>query len=117
MRESGSPIRKFDKMCHFGNKYIAVDMPHERDTGKVLFVKSAGIDYVLGGSNDLEMCLFFADLIDYINELQQISKGHIEKLIEAVENQAGQGLKPMWDKWKEEMTKQIKEKLKGEEDG
>lgn len=114
MRENESPIRKFDKMCHFGNKYIAVDMPHERDTGKVLFVKSAGMDYVLGGSYDLEMCLFFADLIDHINELQQISKGHIEKLVEAVENQAGQDLKPMWDKWQEEMTKQIKETLKGD---
>ena len=110
MRENESPIRKFDKMCHFGNKYIAVDMPHERDTGKVLFVKRAGIDYVLGGSNDLEMCLFFADFIDYINESQQTSNGLIEKLVEAVENQAGQDLKPMWDKWFDEQIKQLKQK-------
>lgn len=114
MRENESPIRKFDKMCHFGNNYIAVDMPHERDTGQVLFIKSAGIDYVLGGSNDLEMCLFFADLIDHIDGLKQISKGNIEKLVEDVESQAGQDLKPMWDKWQEEMTKQIKDVLKGE---
>ena len=114
MRKNENPIRKFDKICHFGNKYIAVDMPHERDTGKVLFVKRAGIYYVLGGSYDLEMCLFFADLIDHINELQQISRGHIEKLVEAVESQAGQDLKPMWDNWLEfqaqEIIKQIKEK-------
>lgn len=43
--------------------------------------------------------------IEHINELQQKSKGHIEKLVETVENQAGQDLKPMWDKWQEEMTK------------
>lgn len=75
MGKDNSPIRKFDKMCHFGNKYIAVDMPHERDTGKVVFIKRAGIYYVVGGSYDLEMCLFFAELIDHINDLQRGTSG------------------------------------------
>lgn len=74
MRKNENPIRKFDKMYHFGNNYIAVDMPHERDDGKVLFVRKAGMDYVLGGSNALDLCLFFADLIDHINELKQIKE-------------------------------------------
>jgi hypothetical protein len=74
MRENNSPTIRLDKILKFGNNYIAVDMPHERDTGKVLFVKSAGIDYVLGSSNDLEMCLFFADLIDRIEDMNKTIK-------------------------------------------
>ena len=41
----------------------------------------------------------------------------LKKTIDLVETINGIDLKPMWDKWREEMTKQIKETLKGEKDG
>ena len=40
---------------------------------------------------------------------------NIDRLVENVENLCSNDLKPMWDKWHEEMTKQIKETIKGEE--
>ena len=39
---------------------------------------------------------------------------NIDRLVENVENLCSNDLKPMWDKWHEEMTKQIKETIKGE---
>lgn len=39
----------------------------------------------------------------------------LDRLVENVENLYSKDLKPMWDKWQEEMYKQIEENLKGEE--
>lgn len=36
---------------------------------------------------------------------KNVYQAQIQKLVEVVESQAGQDLKPMWDKWQEEMTK------------
>ena len=44
-------------------------------------------------------------------------KESVDRFVKNVENLCSNDLKPMWDKWQEEMTKQIKETLKGEEDG
>lgn len=42
-------------------------------------------------------------------------KNNTDKFVESVENLYSKDLKPMWDKWQEEMYKQIEENLKGEE--
>ena len=69
---------------------------------------------------------FVCDGLDTINdtminknkelaEKNKIERENIDRLVENVENLYSNDLKPMWDKWHEEMTKQIKETLKGEE--
>ena len=57
------------------------------------------------------------EVCEKIREWHDEEERNIDRLVENVENLCSNDLKPMWDKWHEEMTKQIKETIKGEEDG
>ena len=54
------------------------------------------------------------EVCEKIREWHDEEERNIDRLVENVENLCSNDLKPMWDKWHEEMTKQIKETIKGE---
>ena len=54
------------------------------------------------------------EVCEKIRECHDEEERNIDRLVENVENLCSNDLKPMWDKWHEEMTKQIKETIKGE---
>ena len=54
------------------------------------------------------------EVCEEIREWHDEEERNIDRLVENVENLCSNDLKPMWDKWHEEMTKQIKETIKGE---
>ena len=104
------------------NKWTALGKCFGYDTFSIFMqgnYNRVGID-CLRGSGLMRIFLppneYYAEPMFYqIRRKADVDKKQLQKTIELVEAINNANLKPMWDKWQEEMTKQIKETIKGEE--
>lgn len=104
------------------NKWTALGKCFGYDTFSIFMQGSynrVGID-CLRGSGLMRIFLppneYYADPMFHQIRKKRDDKEFLEKIKDIEDVIQGKNLKPMWDKWQEEMTKQIKETLKGEED-
>lgn len=104
------------------NKWTALGKCFGYDTFSIFMqgkYNRVGID-CLRGSGLMRIFLppdeYYAEpMFHQIRRKADVDEKQLQKTIDLVEAINGADLKPMWDKWQEEMTKQIKETLKGEE--